>query len=111
MKFVVFNTYSKICPCALFCRVFIESTKMSVDAGMKSTDDIVKYFLLNAHFVHIVSAFEAVLLVDQLPNVGAIIISEGFNIAMYVEVFPKIICLILNMPHPTRFTIISFNSP
>lgn len=111
MKFVIFNANSKVCPGTLFCCVLIEPTKMSVDAGMKSADDIVEYFLLKTHFADIASAFKAVLLVDQLPDVGTIIISEGFNVTMDIEVFPEIVCLIFHMPHPTRFAIISFDSP
>lgn len=43
---------------------------------------------------------EAILLVDEFPDVATVVVGEGFNVLMNVEIFPLIVLLVLYVPDP-----------
>ena len=78
--------------------VFVEPAQMGGDAGVQPADDVVQNLLLVAHLRE--GRAEAVLLVDQAPNGGAVVVGEGLDVFVYVEVLAQVISLVLHVPHP-----------
>jgi hypothetical protein len=88
----------EVSPNILFGGVFVEFGEVRRDAGMEAADDVIEYFFLVAELL--VGVAEAVVLVDEFPDVGAVVVGEGLDVGMYVEVLALIVGLILNVPNP-----------
>lgn len=78
----------------------VVSGEMGGYAGVQSADDAVEQLFVFAHALHLVFAAEAILLVDELPNEGAIIIGIGLDVRVDVEVLPLVVLLVLHVPDP-----------
>jgi len=96
-------------PQILLSGVLIEPAKVGGDAGVESADDVVEYLFLCAHLL--VGVLEAVLLVDEFPDVGAIIVGKGLDIGVYVEVLSLVVGLVLDVPDPAVLCVASFVLP
>ena len=110
-KLLVLDALPQISPSTLLACIFIESAEMGGNAGVQSADDVIEYFFLEAHLIEEIRSFEAVFLVYKFPNVGAVVISEGLDILVDVEVLAPIVGFVLNVPDPPVSTVSSLNSP
>ena len=72
--------------------------EMGGNAGMQPTNNSVEDVLLMTHFFEL--AAKAVLLIDELPDIWAVIISIAFNVGVKIEVFSFIVLFILDVPNP-----------
>ena len=84
---------------------------MGGDAGVKSTDDVVENFLFVTHLIEEVGSLEAILLINKLPNVGAIVIGEGLYVLVDVKIFAPVVGFILNMPDPSILVVSTLIGP
>ena len=78
---------------------------------MEAADDVVEYFLLDAHLVEEVGSLEAVFLVDELPDVGTVVIGEGLNVLVDVKVLAPVVGFVLNVPHPALLEVPTLIGP
>lgn len=102
---------SSVGPFGNLRNIFIEHAQMRRNWCMKSRNYFVKNLFLTAHLVKMIGSFEAVLLVDKRPDIGAIVSRERFDILVHIEVFTLIILLIFNMPDPLAMIVISLLGP
>ena len=72
---------------------------------------MVQQLLLGAHFVVVVPAPEAVLLVDERPHVGPVVTRVGLDIEVDIEILAPIIFEILYVPDPLILVLGSFIAP
>ena len=100
VKFVVFNAGSQVSPGTLRIRMLVEPTQMGGDTGVQAADDVVEDLFFEAHLVEHVGTFETVLLVDQLPDIGAVVIGERLDVLVDIEILSSIVGLILHVPGP-----------
>jgi hypothetical protein len=78
---------------------------------VKSADDVVEYFLFEAHLVEEVVSFEAIFLVDEVPDIGAVVVCEGFDVRVDVEVLAAIVGFVFNMPDPPALAVAALVGP
>ena len=90
--------------------VFVKTAQMGRDAGVETADDVVEDFLFYAHLIEQIGSLEAIFFVDQFPDIGAVVIGEGFYIGVNIEVLTPIVGLILNVPYPS-IVIVPFIGP
>ena len=111
MKLIMLNSSPQISPSTLLNTILIKPTQMSRNTSMQPTDNIEQYLLLQTHLLEQLRSFETVLFVYQLPNIGTVVVCEGLNILVNVEVFSPVVGFVLNMPYPTVPAVSSLIGP
>lgn len=75
---------------------------------MQSADDAVQYLLLPAHVLEV--STEAVLVVDQLPDVAAVIGGVSLLVKIHVEVLTSVVFDVFHVPDAGR-VVGAFSAP
>jgi hypothetical protein len=82
--------------------IAVESAEVRGDAGVESADDGVEGLLLVAELVVVVVGVEAVVSVDQLPDIRPVVVRERLHICEDVEVLALVVLDVLHVPDPPR---------
>lgn len=101
---------AKVRPDLLGGGVFVKPGQMAWDACMQTAYNFVEHGFFFTHvFVRVSSwTWETVFFVDHLPDGWTIVVGEGFDVCVEIEIFALVIFLILDVPNPGQVSGVSF---